>query len=484
MPSRNPVSPDALPVSDRGASDGSADISMMTASAMVVAAMVGTGVYVGLGHQVDGLPSGFPILLIWLLGGVWALCGSLCYAELSSMFPRSGGEYNLLGRAAHPLLGYLAGWISLVAGFVAPAALGASMFGSFLDGIFQTPVVKLPMLPAASLGRYAAVLALVLIALVQFGTLRMNSAFLNLFTWMKVLLILGIIVVAFGWAEPTGIRFSPVPGDARLIFSQSFGASLIYVSYAYSGWNTSTYIVGEVRNPQVNVPRSLLLGTTIVTVLYIGLNAAFLHATPIQAIQNLGPSEKETVALLAAEYIFGDLGGKLIAAGIALGLVSFIASMLWAGPRILQTIGEDYPLLSVFSRRNRFGSPAAAIAACTLIAFSLLLLDRFKAVLTYTQFVLVLSNVATVVAMAWLRITQPNRPRTCRVWGFPLVPLLFVTLAFVMLVETFRSAPMPTLWGTLTVILPIPLYFGTRCRRLASRQGEGGQGAVGQGEGE
>ena len=423
-------------------------ISLWTATAIVVAAMVGTGVYVGLGYQVMGLPSGFPILLIWFLGGVWALCGGLCYAELAALFPRSGGEYNLLGQAAHPLAGYLSGWVSLLAGFVAPAALGASMFGTYLEGMCGYPI-----------GRYAAFTVLLVVAAIQFGSLRMNSAFLNIFTWLKVALIAVIIVAAFGFTESTGLAFVPQAGDARMIASRDFGIAMIYVSYAYAGWNTSTYIVGEVRNPQRNVPRSLLMGTAIVTALYVGLNAAFLNATPLEAIQGLDITEKERVGLLAAEYIFGPIGSKLVGGVICLGLVSFIASMLWAGPRIMKTMGEDYQLLSIFAVENKVGAPAVAIGISGVIALALLLLDQFNAVLTYAQFVLVLSNMATVAAMVWLRISRPEMHRPYRAWGFPLVPIVFLTLGGIALVYTFIGAPWPSVCGMVTVLLPIPLYF-------------------------
>lgn len=424
-------------------------ISVWTASAMVVAAMVGTGVYAGLGYQVMGLPSGFPILLVWLLGGVWALCGSMCYAELAAMFPRSGGEYNLLGQATHPLAGYLAGWVSLLAGFVAPAALGASMFGTYLDGICGDTV--------GPIGRYAAVAILILVAAVQFGSLRTNSLFLNIFTCIKVGLIGLIIAVAFCSQHSTDISFLPQPGDGRLLTSNAFGIAMIYVSYAYAGWNTSTYIVSEVHDPQRNVPRSLLLGTALVTLLYIGLNAAFLYATPIDAIQAL--DEKERVGLLAAEYIFGPIGGRLVGSVICLGLVSFISSMLWAGPRIMQTMGEDYRLLSIFAFKNRAGAPAVAVAVSAIIAVALLLLNQFDAVLTYAQFVLVLSNMATVAAMVWMRFAHPQAHRPYRAAGFPIVPVIFLAFGGVILVHTFLAAPGPSMWGTATVLLPIPLYF-------------------------
>lgn len=428
-------------------------ISVWTASAMVVAAMVGTGVYAGLGYQVMGLPSGFPILLVWLLGGVWALCGSMCYAELAAMFPRSGGEYNLLGQSVHPLAGYLSGWVSLLAGFIAPAALGASMFGTYLNGILGDS--------GGSIGRVAAFVILLSVATVQFGSLRTNSLFLNIFTWIKVGLIALIVAVAFFSPRPTDISFLPQPGDGKLLTSQAFGIAMIYVSYAYAGWNTSTYIVSEIRDPQRNVPRSLMLGTALVTTLYIGLNAAFLYATPIDAIQAL--EEKERVGLLAAEYIFGPIGGRLVGGVIGLGLISFISSMLWAGPRIMQTMGEDYPLLSVFASKNKVGAPAIAVAVSAAIAGVLLLLNQFNAILTYAQFVLVLSNMATVAAMVCMRFTRPDAHRPYRAAGFPIVPFVFLAFGSVILVHTFLDAPGPSLWGAATVLVPIPLYyFGSR----------------------
>jgi len=249
-------------------------VGLITASSLVIAAMIGTGVFTSLGFQVEIIKSVFPLLMLWIVGGVIALCGAVTYAELGAVLPRSGGEYHILSRIYHPALGFLAGWVSATVGFAAPAALAAMALASYLSRVF-------PELPQ----NHVAALSVLLFALIHGYSVRVGSFFQNFFTILKILLILVFIIAAFSLENHQPITVLPKTGDWRALFSGAFAVSLVYVSYAYTGWNSSIYIVDEIKRPRFNLPRSLLLGTFIVMVLYVLLNFVFLYTVPMQVLE-------------------------------------------------------------------------------------------------------------------------------------------------------------------------------------------------------
>src|SRR5437899_2488623 len=228
-------------------------VGFFTACGIVIANIIGTGVFTSLGFQVADIHSGFALLMLWIVGGIAALCGALCYGELSAALPRSGGEYHFLSEIYHPALGFMAGFISATVGFAAPIALAAMAFGKYFHGVFNfgSPILL-------------SFVTVWIVALFHFGNLRLGSAFQNVWTLVKLLLIAALIGAGVLIEEKQPITFLPHAADTMAIFSGAFAVALVYVMYSYSGWNASSYIIGEVRNPERNVPRSLLVGTTIV----------------------------------------------------------------------------------------------------------------------------------------------------------------------------------------------------------------------------
>src|ERR1700694_187546 len=315
--------------------------SAIVATAIVVADMVGVGVFTSLGFQVKDIPSGFSILLLWAVGGGVALCGVFSYSELGAMFPRSSGEYNFLTRAFHPAFGFLAGWVSATVGFAAPVARAAMAFGEYGKSV-------LPGAPPLTL----AIGVVWLVSLVQLGGVRHSSTFPLVATILKVVLIVAFLVAGFVIGTPQPVSFTPAVSDFALITSAPFAIGLVFVMYSFSGWNAATYIIGEMRTPERSLPRALLVWTLIVIVLYVALNAVFLHTAPIDT-----RSGQLDVARISASYIFGEIGGRIVAAMICIGLISSISAMMWIGPRVMMTMGEDIPVLRVFARRSTRGAP-------------------------------------------------------------------------------------------------------------------------------
>src|SRR5213595_4106889 len=418
-------------------------IGFVTACSIVIANIIGTGVFTSLGFQVTDIHSGFVLAMLWVVGGIAALCGALCYGELSAALPRSGGEYHFLSKIYHPALGFMAGFISATVGFSAPIALAAMAFGKYLNGVldFGSPV-------------FLSFAVVWLVALFHLKNLQVGSAFQNLSTLIKLLLI-GALIVAGSFIYPKQpISFLPVLGDTKLIFSGAFAISLVYVMYSYSGWNAAVYITGEIKQPEKNVPRSLLAGTCVVIVTYVLLNGIFLATTPAQELK--GQLE---VALIAGKHIFGANGGRAAGAIICLGLVSAISSMTWIGPRVSMSMGEDHWLLRLLGRKNPHGIPTNAIVLQLLIVNLLLLTGSFESVVQYTQFSLLLCSLFTVVGVIVLRATRPKIARPYRVWAYPLPPIIFAAITLWMMFYLLRSKTIESLAGLATALVGLLLYF-------------------------
>jgi len=396
------------------------------AAAVVVANMIGTGVFTSLGFQLLDLRSTFPLLLLWVVGGAAAFCGAVSYAELGAAIPRSGGEYAFLSRIYHPAVGLVSGWISATIGFAAPAALAAITFGTYLSSV-------LPSLSPAWLGA-GLVVAL---AGVHATTYRNSSLFQRSFTTAKVVLILAFCASAVVLADPSQpVSLLPAAGDGALVFSGSFAVSLIYVSYAYTGWNAATYLTGEVSDPQRTLPRVLAGGTLLVTVLYVGLNYAFLRAAPMEAMEG-----RIEVGYVAATHAFGPAGAAIMGVTLAVLLVSTVSAMVMAGPRVLQVIGEDHPFLRRLSRTNRDGIPAAAIMAQAGLTLAFIVTASFETILVFAGFTLGLNSLLAVAGVFVLRVREPDAERPYRAWGFPFTPLAYLAVTLWTLLHIAVARP-------------------------------------------
>jgi len=427
-------------------------IGFVTACSIVIANIIGTGIFTSLGFQLPEIHSGFTLLMLWVVGGIAALCGALCYGELSAALPRSGGEYHFLSQIYHPALGFMAGFISATVGFAAPIALAAMAFGKYMHGVlgFGSPVIL----------SFAVVW---LVAIFHLKNLQVGSAFQNLWTIVKLLLV-GTLITAGFFVEPKQeITFLPQPGDTMSIFSGAFAVALVYVMYSYSGWNASSYIIGEVKQPEKNVPRSLLAGTLIVIAAYVLLNSIFLATTAQEEMRG-----QVEVGLIAGKHIFGANGGRLVGAVICLGLISTVSSMTWIGPRVTMSMGEDHWLLRLLGRKNKQGIPANAIVLQLLIVNLLLLTRSFEDVVRYTQFSLLICSLLAVIGVIVLRFTHPEIRRPYRVWGYPVPPIIFSLITIWMMIYLSLYYPVESVAGVATALTGLVLYFCAGKRRYHS----------------
>lgn len=420
-------------------------VSTSTAVAIAVADMIGIGVFTSLGFQVYTIQSGFSLVMLWVVGGITALCGALSYAELGAAFQRSGGEYNFLARLYHPAVGFMAGWLSATVGFAAPIALAAMAFGSYFNG-------AIPGAPALLLSLGVTWT----IALIHLSGINHSSQFHNATTLLKVFLILAFIILGLAYGTPQPISFMPSAADFTIITGAPFAVSLVFVMYAYSGWNASTYIIGEMHDPKRSVPRSLITATVVVLLLYVALNAVFLYTTPIAAMKG-----KIDVALVAGTHIFGDAGGRIVSGLICVGLISAISAMTWIGSRVTMVMGEDMSVLRIFATKTKKGVPAAAIWLQLVIVTVLLLTQSFEDVLNFTLFSLTLSSFVTVLGVIVARFTMPDLERPYRTWGYPLTPIIFLSVTGFMMYYLLVEKPVQSLAGLGVMLAGLVIYWIT-----------------------
>ncbi len=398
-----------------------------TATSIVIANMVGTGVFTSLGFQLLDIQSAPVILLLWFLGGVSALCGALCYSELSVALPRSGGEYNFISSIYHPGLGFVSGWLSAIIGFAAPTALVAITSGVYLQAIFA----GIPVKP------FAIGLVLV-ISLFHYFNRASSSNFQVLFTGAKVLLICFFVAGALILSEQfQDIRWMPKHSDLSLVGNGSFAVALIYVSYAYTGWNAATYLAGEIEDVQTEMPKILVRGTLFVTLLYILLHVVFLLVAPMDAMQG-----KLEVGFVAASYAFGSELGRWFSLMLCVLLISTASAMIVSGPRTLHTIGQDFALLSFLASENKEGIPQKAILFQLTLTIVLIGTSSFEAILVFSGFALGLNTLMTVLGVWYLRRYHPSISRPFQVPWYPWPMIIFVGLMLWTLIYVVIERPL------------------------------------------
>ena len=425
-----------------------------TITAIVIANMVGTGVFTSLGFQLLDIQSGFVILVLWAIGGLAAVAGAMTYAELGAAFPRSGGEYNFLSEIYHPAVGFVAGWTSVTIGFAGPSALAAMTFAAYATSILEVT-------PSAWMEPALAVALVAVLTVVHAGRRRNSGGVQVVFTILKVAVIVGFCLVAYLFIdEPQPLRFLPSAGDGALFTDSAFAVSLIYVSYAYTGWNAATYLSSELKDPQRTLPAILLTGTLVVTLLYIALNFIFLYAAPVADLKG-----QVEVGLIAAKAAFGDAGGRFMGLVLAMLLISTVSAMLMAGPRVLQVMGQDFRALRFIARVNEDGIPNTAIYLQSALAVLFILTSSFESVLLFAGFTLALNSFVTVLGVFVLRWRQPGLERPYRTFLYPLPPLIYLVLMGWTLWFVLISRPVEGLFGLGVIVSGLVFYW------LLSRRG-------------
>ncbi|MFK7811781.1 MAG: APC family permease [Maribacter sp.] len=424
-------------------------IGWKTAAALVISSMIGTGVFTSLGFQLIDIQNTWSIVLLWVLGGVFALIGAFTYAELGTNFDESGGDYIFLSKLMHPVVGYVYAWVSLTVGFTAPIAISVMAMKSYLN----------PINPALFNDWFGVAVILVLAAM-HSVSIGQSGKFHNISTGIKIGFILILIILGFSYVPVQEGAINLSSSWQGEILLPGFAVALLYVTYAYTGWNSAAYIVDEIKDPRRNLPKALLIGTAFVTILYVLVQVVFLkHASVDQLSGNV------EVASIAFKNLFGAEGGNWVSYFIAIQLIATISGYLWIGSRITFAMAKDHSLWRKIAVKNKNGIPVRALWLQAIIAILLTLTGTFEEVLLYASFVLQLMGTLTVASIFWLK----GRKGAYKSPFKPVLQIAFIIFSLWILGYMLFERPRESAIGLLFVATGIGTYFMSRKRVKGKR---------------
>jgi len=423
------------------------EIELFSATMLVVANMVGTGIFTTSGFIMEELQNPWAMLLCWFVGGIFALCGALCYGELGAMFPRAGGEYVFLRESLGKCMAFLSGWISLIVGFSAPIAASAIAFSTYFFRMIQVP-------PSWRSVTLLAILVIIIFSMVHYHSLSLGTRVQNILTVFKISLIVILVMMGF-WLGRGSISHFSSPVDFSLLLQERFAVSLIFVYFAYSGWNAAAYLGSEIKNPTRNIPLALFLGTILVMCLYLFLNVTYIYALNVEQMSGvLEIGTKATVSL------FGKGIAKYFTGAIAITILSSLSAMIMTGPRVYYAMAKDGVFLDLFGKVNRsHKTPSYSIFLQSGIAIVMVITASFDKLLLYIGFTLSLFAMLTVLGMMILRFRKPYVERSYKTLGYPVTPLLFILGNVWIIYFSIVKRPISSLFGLGTITLGLLIYF-------------------------
>ena len=443
-------------ISDAPANGLERKLGLFPLTNIVIANMIGAGIFTTSGLLMKDLHQPMVMLALWLVGGLIAFCGALSYGELGAAFPHAGGEYAFLSRLYHPVLGFLSGWVSFFVGFSAPIAASAIGFTEYLTrafpgllhpGIFGGPA------EAAVMKKLYAILIIAAFTFLHTRGLEAGARVQNSLTGLKILLIVGLVAAGFAVGKGSLGHFAAA-APFRFDFGgwKTLGLSLMWIMFAYSGWNASAYIGSEVKEPSRNLPRSLLLGTGIVMLLYIALNLFYIYAIP--------PAEMEgviSIAGLAAGKLFGQSAETVLSLFISFALFSSLSAYLILGPRVYYSMARD----GIFFKSIAYVDPKSCVPTRSIvlqgaIALVMVLFGTFDQLLTYMGFSLGIFPLLAVLGVFKLRRTGRS---AVKLPGYPVASAVYILVGVTILVLAFLERPVESLIAVATALAGIPVYF-------------------------
>jgi APA family basic amino acid/polyamine antiporter len=419
---------------------------------IVVANMIGAGIFTTSGLLMADLQSPLLMVSLWIVGGVFAFCGALSYGALGSAMPDAGGEYIFLSKLYHPMAGFLSGWVSLIVGFSAPIAASAMGFSAYFSRAFPqiTAWSAGGLMTPAGIEKLLSIAVIVLFTLIHLRRIEFGARIQNYLTILKVGLVVGLLFIGLVWGTGNTDHFAR--GEAfSFDFSgwKTIGLSIMWIMFGYSGWNAAAYIGAEIRDPQKILPRSLLLGTGIVIILYFGLNFLYVYAIP--------PSDMSgviAIGALAVENLFGGPVETVFSLLISFALFSSLSAFLILGPRVYYAMARDgYFFKSIAEVHPDSKVPHKAILLQSGIAVIMVLSGSFDQILTYMGFSLGIFPILAVIGVFKLKAKGG-----VQVPGFPVIPVIYIVSALSILLLAYFERPLESSIAIATVILGIPVY--------------------------
>ncbi len=437
-------------------------LGLITGILVIVADMIGTGIFITTGNILGMTKSAPLVLMLWVIGGLVAITGALCYAELAAIWPDVGGEYIYLKNIYGFLPAFLTGWISLVVGFSAPVATSSLLLIQYINRFLHSVSGNDPFPVMLDLVWVQKMFAAGLI--IFFGTMHMigvkrGSSLQNLLTVLKILLVVsfvafGLSMADWGMTDRLFARYASPWGVQTFNIPQT-GLALLIIMFAYSGWNCASYIAGEIKKPEKNLPRALMLGTLITMVIYILLNIVFLIST--NGTDLMG---KDEVGAIAASHLFGAGISGVFTLGIVVILLSAVSVQMMVGPRVYYAMAKDKMIFQSLARVHpRFETPYVSVFIQMLLATFYVFTGSAMTLVIYMGFALNIFPVLAVIGLMYIRRARPDLKRSYRIPLYPLVPLVYISLSTVMMIAALLSWTKTSLFAIAVVIMGIPAFY-------------------------
>ena len=422
---------------------------------IVIANMIGAGIFTTSGLLMGDLKNPIIMIALWFVGGIIALCGALSYGELGAAMPHAGGEYTFLSKLYNPLLGFMSGWVSFIVGFSAPIAASALGFSEYFTRAFPQLLAFAEMsafLSPAIIKNLLAIFVILVFSLVHMRGLEFGARVQNALTLLKVALVLGLIFLGFALGNGNVQHFQQGQ-DYSWNFSgwKTLGLSLMWIMFGYSGWNASVYIGSEIKNPLKNLPRSLFLGTGIVTLLYVAVNVLFVYAVPPAEMQGV-----ISIGGLAMGELFGGSMEFVFSILIAFALFSSLSAFIILGPRVYYAMAKDgYFFSFVADVHPKYNVPTKAILLQAAIAAIMVISGTFDQILTYLGFSLGIFPIFAVIGVFKLRQNKSSLKR----FGYPFAQIIYIVTGVMILLLAYFERPIESSIAVLTALLGIPVFY-------------------------
>ena len=421
-------------------------LNLFDATLLVIGNVVGAGIFTTSGFLANELPHPTLFLAIWIIGGLLTICGALTYAEMASMFPYSGGDYQFLKAAYGKWAGFLLGWVSFW--IINPGSIAALSIAlvSYVKGFVYFQNILTEKLLAVGLISF--------LSLINYRGVRWSGTTQDIFTIGNLLIVLVFIFGGLASGNGNYHNFIVSPSGS-LPISKLFGSAMIAVIFTYSGWFVSAYIGGEVKRPERNLPLSLMLGTIIVTIFYSLINFVYLYAVPLTNLKDV-----VNVAQRAAETLFNAGFAQVISLSIILAIAASINATILAGARIYYAMAMDNIFWSPLRRLHPvYNTPHLSLLCQMVLAALFVFLGTFEQLLSSVVFVMLMSSVATGLALFVLRWRKPDLPRPYRTWGYPVIPLLFISFYIFIGIQIVPERPLTSVVGIIITLSGIPFYI-------------------------
>ena len=437
-------------------------LGLFSLSNIVVANMVGAGIFLTSGLIMQSLNNAGLMLILWGIAGIIAFSGAMAYGELGATFPKAGGEFIFLSELYHPLVGFLSGWISFIVGFSAPIAASAMGFSEYITRAFPEILTfgsTVIYLNPINIKNSISIIIILLFTLIHLRGIEQSAKVQNALTVLKILMVGGLIIVGLLFGKGNWNHFFQIENSqSNALNWKTIGLSLMWIMFAYSGWNASTYIGSEIRNPSKNIPNSLLIGTTLVILLYLGINTFFIYAIPVDQMKGV-----ISIGGLAVNYAFGKNMDILFSLLISFALFSSLSAYLILGPRVTYSMAQKGYLFQSIAKINpKTRVPSLAILLHALIAIIMVLSGTFDQILTYLGFSLGIFPILAVAGVFKLRIQNKSK---IKLKGFPFYHIGFIASSLIILILSYRERPVESSVALATVIIGIPFFYLLKSRK-------------------